>query len=79
MVIRGDILNILHVVKHYFVVTRIIANYVLNKISFGGVFQLATSSPQFSRPEPTSHFTCGIAAIMKWGKQTETHNSEDAM
>ena len=22
----------------------------------------------FSRPEPTSHFTCGIAAIMKWGK-----------
>ena len=22
----------------------------------------------FSRPEPTSHFTCGIAAIMKWRK-----------
>ena len=29
---------------------------------------LCFSSNKFSRPEPMSHFTCGIAAIIKWGK-----------
>ena len=36
------------------------------KTLLGGVQMILVE--KFSRPEPTSHFACGIAAIMKWGK-----------
>ena len=44
MVIREDILNILHVKKHYSVVSRRIASYLSKKISVWGFFQLACAS-----------------------------------
>ena len=37
MVIKEDILNILHVGKHYFVITRRIASYLSRKISVRGL------------------------------------------
>ena len=40
MVVREDILNILHVRKHYFDVTRRIVSYFPKKISVWGFFQL---------------------------------------
>ena len=46
MVIREDILNILHLRKHYFVARRRIVCYLSKKISVKGFFQLTSSSPQ---------------------------------
>ena len=52
MVIREDILNILHVRKYYFIVARRIASYLSKKISIRGFFQLASSSPQQQKKQP---------------------------
>ena len=52
MVIREDILNILHGRKDYLVVTRRVTSYLSKKISVGGFFQLASSSPQQQKIEP---------------------------
>ena len=52
MVIREDILNILYVRKHYFVVMRRIASYLLKKIPVEGFFQLASYSPQYQKKQP---------------------------
>ena len=52
MVITENILNILHVRKHYFVVMRRTAGSLSKEISVRGFFQLANSSLQQQKKQP---------------------------
>ena len=56
MVIGKDILNIVLVRKHYFIVIRRIASYLSRKISGWG---LASSSPQWAIPEKSKQVAWG--------------------
>ena len=52
MVITENILNILHVRKHYFVVMRRTASSLSKEISVIGFFQLTNSSLQQQKKQP---------------------------
>ena len=73
MVTGDDILNILHVRKHYFVVTRGIASYLSQKISVWGFFQLASSSPQQKKQPRKLRSAMNHFQGLTWNKCAKTN------